>query len=259
MSVADAGTLEMKKNVYRVDGFSCASCASTFENNVKRLNGVVDAKVNFGASKITVYGETTLKDLEKAGAFEKLKISSENSDHSEYLQNDREPFWKKYFDVLLASAFVAGGITAKIMLGEDTLLVILLFALSILTGGYALFKTGLVNLFRLQFDMKTLMTVAVIGAAIIGEWMEGAIVVILFAISEALERYSMDRARRSIRSLMDIAPKEALIRRGGQELLVRVEDIRVGDRMIVKPGQKNCHGRDCQSWSLIRQPGGDYR
>lgn len=82
------------------------------------------------------------------------------------------------------------------------------------------------------------MTIAVIGAAFIGEWGEGATVVILFAISEALETYSMDKARQSIRTLMDISPREALIRRGNQELMVEVEDIQLGDIMIVKPGQK---------------------
>ncbi len=82
------------------------------------------------------------------------------------------------------------------------------------------------------------MTIAVIGAAIIGEWGEGATVVILFAISEVLESYSMDKARQSIRSLMDIAPKDALIRRGNQEITVEVDDIQIGDILIVKPGQK---------------------
>ena len=82
------------------------------------------------------------------------------------------------------------------------------------------------------------MTVAIIGAAFLGEWGEGASVVILFAISEVLEKYSMDKARNSIESLMKIAPKEALIRKGNHEIMIHVDDIQIGDIMIVKPGQK---------------------
>jgi Zn2+/Cd2+-exporting ATPase len=122
--------------------------------------------------------------------------------------------------------------------GEESLASMVAYASSMILGGYRLFQTGLKNLLRLEFDMKTLMTIAVIGAAIIGEWGEGATVVILFAISEVLESYSMDKARQSIRSLMDIAPKEAMIRRGLQEMVIDVEDIQINDVLLVKPGQK---------------------
>src|SRR3954447_26525345 len=65
------------KNTFRVEGFSCANCAGKFERNVKEIAGVQDAKVNFGASKITVYGDATVEELEKAGAFENLKVTPE--------------------------------------------------------------------------------------------------------------------------------------------------------------------------------------
>lgn len=225
------------KKVYRVQGFTCANCAAQFEKNVKDIPGVTDAKVNFGASKISVYGaEPTIEQLEKAGSFENLKVVPENQE----IQVERVPFWKNQENIrlLFSLAFLLAGWGASEFYGEEGLLTILLYASSILIGGYRLFIKGIQNLFRLQFDMGTLMTIAIIGAAAIGEWGEGATVVILFAISEALERYSMDKARQSIRSLMDIAPKQALIRRGDEELTVPVDEIQIGDIMIVKPGQK---------------------
>lgn len=86
--------------------------------------------------------------------------------------------------------------------------------------------------------MKTLMTIAIIGASVIGQWSEGAVVVILFAISEVLESFSMEKARGSIRSLMELSPQEATIIRNGQETLVPIDMIRIEDVMIVKPGQR---------------------
>lgn len=228
------------KNVYRVEGFSCANCAGKFEKNVKKLSGVHDAKVNFGASKIEVYGNTTIEELEKAGAFENLKVAPDKPlrEEKQEVKEEKEPFYKKHSTLLYASLLIVFGYISQFVNGEENIITSLLFAAAIVIGGYSLFKVGFQNLLHFEFDMKTLMTVAIIGAAIIGEWAEGAIVVILFAISEALERFSMDRARQSIRSLMDIAPKEALVRRNGQEMMIHVDDIAVGDIMIVKPGQK---------------------
>ncbi|MFS0558303.1 heavy metal translocating P-type ATPase [Brevibacillus centrosporus] len=229
------------KNVFNVEGFTCANCAGKFENNVKQLPGVRDAKVNFGASKIAVYGHATIEELEKAGAFENLKVTPEKpvrEAKQEVKKEVKDPFYKKHSTLLHATLLLVFGYLSQNINGEENLITSLLFAASIVIGGFSLFKVGFQNLIRFEFDMKTLMTVAIIGAAIIGEWAEGAIVVILFAISEALERFSMDRARQSIRSLMDIAPKEALVRRNGQEMMIHVDDIAVGDIMIVKPGQK---------------------
>lgn len=80
-----------EKQVYRVQGFTCTNCAGMFENNVKNLPGVSDAKVNFGAAKITVYGNATVEELEKAGSFENLKISPER----QRIIEKKEPFWKE--------------------------------------------------------------------------------------------------------------------------------------------------------------------
>lgn len=223
-----------EKNVYRVQGFTCAGCAGKFERNVRELDGVTDAKVNFGAAKLTVIGKASIDDIEKAGAFEHLKILPEKG----AVQAPAEPFLKKYGALLASALFIIIGYYSLFSYGEGSVPSIAAFIAAIIIGGSSLFITGFKNLIRLEFDMRTLMTIAIIGAAIIGEWSEGAVVVILFAISEALESYSMDRARKSIRSLMDIAPKEALIRRNGIESSIAVDEIEALDIMIVKPGQK---------------------
>ncbi len=202
---------------------------------MKHLDGVSEAKVNFGASKLTVYGNVTIEELEKAGAFENLSLYPEKQ---KVLPPSKEPFWKEHAAVLSSLVFVLLGYLSQFLYGEGSLITIAAFLGAILIGGSSLFITGFKNLASLEFDMRTLMTIAIIGAAIIGEWSEGAIVVILFAISEALEKYSMDKARNSIRSLMDIAPNEAMVRRNGQDILIGVEDIEIGDIMLVKPGQK---------------------
>lgn len=86
--------------------------------------------------------------------------------------------------------------------------------------------------------MNVLMTVAVIGAAAIGEWSEGAAVVFLFALSEALEAFSLNRARRAIQALLKLAPETALVKRGSEIKEVPAQEVNVGEIISIRAGAK---------------------
>ena len=115
---------------------------------------------------------------------------------------------------------------------------ITIYALSIVIGGYKTARSAIYGFKKLNFDMNVLMTMAVVGAAAIGEWVEGALVVIFFSLSNTLSVYTLEKARNSIKALMGLAPKEASIIRNGQELSLDVKEIQIDDVMIVKPGEK---------------------
>lgn len=228
--------MEDNKRIYRLQGLSCTNCAAKFEKNIRGIQTVEDVQLNFGASKITVHGEASIEQLEHAGAFDGIKVYPERQSQIE----KKESFWKKREKIttIVSLFFIIVGYVFSFQLGEESPITIGIFGLAILIGGFDLFKVGLKNLTKLQFDMKTLMTIAIIGAVVIGEWGEGAVVVFLFALSEALESYSMDKARQSIRSLMDIAPSRATIKRGKVTMEIDVEDVWIDDTMLIKPGQK---------------------
>lgn len=227
---------ETSSKTYRVEGLSCTNCAAKFEKNVKSIEGVTDAKVNFGAGKIEVEGTSSIQEIKSAGAFENLIIQDEDNQESEGEQKDS--FLKRNWTLVISVILIAIAFYFRATAGENDIITKSLFISAIVIGGFSLFTEGIKDLLKLNFSMEVLMTIAIIGASIIGEWAEGSIVVILFAVSEALERFSMDKARQSIRSLMDIAPKEALIRRNNEEKMINVSDIQIGDIMVIKPGQK---------------------
>lgn len=228
-----------KTQEYRLQNLSCTSCAAKFEKNVRDLPQVEDCQLNFGAAKLKVVGDVSVEQLENAGAFDNIKVRPATEAKQAQL-----PFYKRKENVLagISLIFVLIGLAFSLQRGEGNMISNVNFLIAILVGGTTIFITGFKNLLKLNFDMKTLMTVAIIGAAIIGEWQEAAIVVFLFAVSEALEAYSMNKARQSIEQLMDIAPPVATVKQSHgdhhHEVQKPTEDILIGDILIVKPGQK---------------------
>ena len=114
-----------------------------------------------------------------------------------------------------------------------------LFVIAIISGGWFIYPKAWAALQRFQADMNLLMTIAVIGAAFIGEWSESAMVVLLFSISELLESYSVSRARRAIQSLLDLTPKLALVRSGDDDFNeVPVESVSSDAVIAIKSGAR---------------------
>jgi Cd2+/Zn2+-exporting ATPase len=112
------------------------------------------------------------------------------------------------------------------------------FVAAIVLGGINTGRRALVSLRAHVLDINVLMLVAVAGAIALGEWSEAASVVFLFALAQLLETRAMERARGAIRALMDLAPSDALVRREGTERRIPVDEVRTGDLIIVRPGEK---------------------
>ena len=89
-----------------------------------------------------------------------------------------------------------------------------------------------------QIGVGTLMTIAAVGAVILGEVGEAAMLAFLFSISEGLEEYSLARTRRGLRALLSLVPDQATVLRNGTETTITPSELRVGDRMLVKPGER---------------------
>ncbi len=113
-----------------------------------------------------------------------------------------------------------------------------LYAAAYVTGGTQAAITAIRSLWARHIDVDLLMVLAAIGAAIIGNWLEGGILLFLFSLGNTLEHYAMGRTYSAIRALMDLRPDDALVLRDGVEVVVPVEDLVLDDTVIVRPGER---------------------
>jgi Cd2+/Zn2+-exporting ATPase len=135
--------------------------------------------------------------------------------------------------ITLATGFFGG------FLGLPENVQLALYIVAYLSGGYFGTLEGLEALRRFELNVDFLMVLAALGAASIGEWVEGATLLFLFSLSNTLQAYALDRSRNAIRALMDLRPAEATVRRpDGTDVVLPLEELKIGDIILVKPGER---------------------
>ena len=139
--------------------------------------------------------------------------------------------------VVIPGVSLVGGLVLEFLQGQSLITDLLLLA-SMFVSGYTIAVSGLKALLNRRVTIDLLITVAAVGATLIGHIEEGAAVVLLFNLAERLEEYAGDRARHAIEELMELRPEVAVIRRGGVEVEVPVGEVMPGDVFVLRPGDR---------------------
>jgi Cd2+/Zn2+-exporting ATPase len=122
--------------------------------------------------------------------------------------------------------------------GMPEAVVTMLYVVAYITGGTYGLQAGLASLRQKTIDVDLLMVLAALGAALVGAYFEGAMLLFLFSLSNVMQNYALDRTRSAIEALMALRPSTALVRRGTEMVTLPITAVQLGDRMLVKPGER---------------------
>ena len=221
---------------FRVDGMDCGACAKTVEQAVAALPGVTSAQVSFGNGTMAVAGEAP--DEVIAGAVARAGYRAQPAVRRAAV--DDTPFWRRdarALSTVIAVGLLVAGVVASLASAPRSVAEPL-YLLSMVAGGWPIARAGLVALRGSRLDMNVLMALAAVGAVGIGAYAEGAWVLVLFAVGTGLEAMALERSRRTVASLMDLAPARARVVVGGVEQLVDAESVQAGTRIVIRPGER---------------------
>ena len=235
MSTTTCSVCELHaESTFRVEGMDCHEEVAILERRLGRLNGLEALDADVVGQKLRIkYDAARLSTsaISEAVAQTGMRAWLE---HEEPVAPTGDT-WRVRAVTLSGAALVIG----LLLLGlESPVPAWPLFVLSALTGGVPVVRRALVSVRARVLDINVLMVIAVIGAAALQEWTEAASVVFLFALAQLLETRAMERARGAIRALMELSPVEAIVRRNGRETRTAIDDVRLGDIVLVAPGDK---------------------
>ncbi|MEW5872508.1 MAG: cation-translocating P-type ATPase [Chloroflexota bacterium] len=225
---------DIRRQCLELQGLDCSDCALVVEHRLSRLEGVLDVQVDFTAQAVNVaYDRRRIQARTIKWRIQQLGYAP--------VPTTLESWWQNNQELLLSLG--AGALTLVAWLGETWLnfpgaASLGLYLSAYLLGGLHTARHALQALRQGHFDSDVLMLAAALGAASLGEFAEGALLLFLFSLGHALEERALDRARQAVRALGALIPRKALVVRDGQEQVVRVEQLALGDEVLVRPGER---------------------
>lgn len=232
----------------KIAGMDCGSCAKTVEAGLRQLIGVHSVSVNFATERLQLSYDPQL--VQEQTIHDRIKQLGYTVDQCfEHTQEKPKPTQKtatswKFFlynrrgqSVILAGIGLVLGLIAQ-NLPLSIWVARAFYGVGIIIAGYPVARAGLFELRLRRADMNLLMSISVIGAIILGDWFEAALVVFLFSLGSTLQLFSIGRTRNAIRALMDLTPTTATVKRNGREEKVNIESVQINEVITIRPGQR---------------------
>jgi Cd2+/Zn2+-exporting ATPase len=220
--------------VFRVEGMDCNEEVVILERRLKPIAGVEAVAADVVGQRLHVKydaAKLTTATLVDAIGDTGMRMWLE---HEEPLGASAVMEWRTRLMFLSGVALAAAWGIARVNPAAASPL----FVISVVAGAVYPVRRAIAAIRSRTLDINVLMVIAVAGALAIGEWFEAATVVFLFAVAQWLEVRTLERARQAIRALIDLSPQEALVKRHGHEHRVKVDEIGIGEEIIIRPGDK---------------------
>lgn len=232
-----------RRKTWFVRGMDAAQAGYVIEHVLERMPGVLDANVAYAAERLVVeYDSEEVKPRHieakvRAVGYELEEpepghVCSHHANKGGLAPKLEMPL------VIVAGVLIAAGLLLRWLTDVPPLVPTVVFALALVSSGLFSIRGALVSLRQGVFDIETLMVLAGVGAALLGAWFEGAFLLFLFSLGHALEHRAMDKARRAIESLGKLRPETARVKRGDEVKEVAVGEVRRGDLVVVRPGDR---------------------
>jgi len=219
---------------FEVPGLCCANEAAQARRALAGREGVVGVRINLVSRRVTVdYDTARIREADLAGALSEAGLEPGGREAPPWPERNAHAL------IWASGLLVAAGVVAGLLSGSmEGWWARPFFLLAVIVGAATYARSAWSSLLGLRPDMNLLMSIAIVAALGIGEWFEAGTIAFLFALAEEMERSSMDRARRSIESLLDLEPAHGRRLREGVEERVPVEEIAVGEILVVRPGER---------------------